>query len=96
MSKISTWFGNVSGMWKAVVLIVAIFSAGLTTGAIAGGFTKIPSRVATLEETAISLQGQISDMHRDVAELRKINNIQLCLQLAEKSHTDWRACINDR
>lgn len=92
---LSTLHSRLSGVWKAVVLLAAVFSAGLTSGAAAAGALKIPARILALEATADTLQGQIASMRHDVAEIRNNNRIQLCLQIAEKRHTDWRECIKE-
>jgi len=90
---LSTFYDRRKGLWKAMVFIVSIFSAGLTAGAAAGGVLAIPSRVSSLEATADTLQNEIQTMRKDVSELRNNNRIQLCLQISEKSHTDWRKCL---
>jgi outer membrane murein-binding lipoprotein Lpp len=92
---LSTLHARLGGLWKAILLLAAIFSAGLTAGAAAGGLTNLPARVASLEATADTLQDQISGMRHDVAALRESNRIQLCMQIAEKRHTDWRECLKD-
>jgi outer membrane murein-binding lipoprotein Lpp len=90
---LSTLHQRLGGVWKAVVLLAAIFSAGVTAGAAASGLTKLPARVESLEATADTLQMQISGMRRDVAALRESNRVQLCMQIAEKRKTDWRECL---
>jgi hypothetical protein len=91
---LSSFYDRRAGLWKAMVFLVSIFTAGLTAGAAASGILDIPTRVNQLEITADSLRIEIQTMRMDVAELRKNNGIQLCMQIAEKSHTDWRKCFN--
>lgn len=93
MSSLSTWFSEVRGVWKAAILIIAIFGAGLTTGAAAGGFTKLPQRIVALEQQANQLDDRLDDLARDVAAIRKANQQTLCLTIAERQHSDWRKCI---
>lgn len=93
MSTLSTWFSDIRGMWKAVALIVAIFGAGLTAGAAAGGFTKLPTRMSTLEQRADHLDEQLDELKRDVAAIRKANQQTLCLTIAERQRSDWRKCV---
>jgi len=93
MQRLSSWIDQLSYRWKAAVLIVAIFSAGLTTGAAAGGFTKLPARVVALEQRADQFNKQLEDLGRDVSAIRKANRQMLCLTMAERAHTDWRKCV---
>jgi cell division protein FtsL len=90
---LSAFYDRRAGLWKAMVFLVGIFTAGLSAGATASGLLGVPARVNSLEATADTLQTEIQNMRQDVAELRKSNRIQLCMQIAEKSHTDWRKCL---
>lgn len=92
---ISGWFSNLNGIWKVAAIVTAIFGAGLTTGAAAGGFTKLPGRIVALEQRADTLTSQLTALRRDVSEIRNNNRIQLCLQIAEKQKTDWRECLTN-
>lgn len=84
---------KLNGLWKAVLLLVAIFSAGLTAGAVAGGLTKIPDRVTALETQATKFNGQLEDLNSNVMAIRKAAQQTNCLTIAERQHTDWRKCI---
>lgn len=91
--SLPTWFFNVRAGWKAIIAIAAIFGAGMSIGAAAGGLTKVPDRVVALELKADSLTDQLGQIQRDVAELRRSNATQLCLHIAERQATDWRTCL---
>lgn len=93
MASLSNWFFQLSGRWKAIGLAFGLLGAGFTAGSASTGFLKIPDRVTTLEQRADSLNAQLKDIRHDVAELRHSNSIQLCLQIAEKRHTDWQECL---
>jgi len=90
---LSSFYDRRSGLWKAMVFLVGIFTAGLSAGAAASGILGVPARVNNLEATADTLQKEIQSMRQDVSELKKNNRIQLCLQIAEKSKADWRKCL---
>jgi hypothetical protein len=90
---LSTLHARLGGLWKAIILLASIFMTGLTIGAGASGILGIPARVIKLEATADTLHKEIQSMRYDVSELRSMNKIQLCLQIAEKTHSDWRKCL---
>ena len=90
---LSSFYDRRAGLWKAMVFLVGIFTAGLSVGAAASGIMGIPDRVNSLEAAADTLQIEIQTMRMDVAELRRNNKIQLCMQIAEKTHNDWRKCL---
>jgi hypothetical protein len=91
--SLSAFVDRRAGLWKAMIFLISIFTAGLTAGVSASGVLNIPSRIVALEATADTLQTEIQNMRLDVSELRRNNKIQLCMQIAEKSHTDWRKCL---
>lgn len=82
-------------VWKAAALSAAIFGAGLTTGAAAGGLTKLPARVASVEKQANQLTDQVMEVRRDVMAIREANRQMLCLTISERAHTDWRKCLTN-
>jgi len=84
---------HLSSKWKAIGLLFGIFTAGLSAGAVAGGFTKLPARVASLEAQHDSIHRQMEVLGDDVAAIRKTNRQMLCLTIAEREHGDWRKCI---
>lgn len=90
---LSTWFAELNARWKAIAAIAAIFGTGLTAGAVAGGFNKLPDRVSALEQRADTLATQLSALQRDVTAIRKANQQNLCLTIAERAHSDWRKCV---
>lgn len=93
MQSLSTLATRLNGLWKAILVIIAIFSAGLTIGASFAGALKIPQRIAALEQRADSLTSQIAGLSADVSAMRKTSRQNLCLTIAERAHTDWRKCI---
>jgi len=88
MNALSAWFDGVRVGWKALGAIIAIFGAGLTTGAAAGGFTGLPKRVSSVEV-------QVQSLRQDVTAIRKANQQMLCLTIAEREHSDWRRCLEE-
>lgn len=93
MTTVARWFSDVRGVWKAIGLVIAIFAAGITAGAAASGWTKLPTKVAQLEQRADSLSENLTTLSLAVEEIRTNNRTQLCLQIAEKRRTDWRECL---
>ena len=93
MQSLSTLATRLNGLWKAILVIIAIFSAGLTIGASFAGALKIPQRIIALEQRADALTSQINSLGTDVAAIRKTNRQNLCLTIAERAHTDWRKCV---
>lgn len=89
------FYTRLSGMWRAILLIVAIFTAGLTVGAAASGITRIPGRVQVLEQKAEQFNNQLESLNRNVAGIRKLNQQTLCLTIAERQHSDWRKCLEE-
>lgn len=93
MNALTKWFDNLDAGWKLVLAIIGIFSLGLTAGATTTGMLHIPARVSTLEQRANDLNEQINALSNDVKSIRHSETLQLCLSIAEKKKTDWRACI---
>lgn len=87
------FYTRLAGVWRATLIVVAVFSAGLTSGVAAGGLTKLPSRVTVLEQKAVEFNTQLEILNRNVAGIRKLNQQTLCLTIAEREKTDWRKCI---
>ena len=84
---------NLHGRWKALALLFGIFSVGMSVGAFAGGFTRLPARVSALEDQHAAIHQQMLALGEDVAAIRRTNRQMLCLTVAERQHTDWHLCI---
>ena len=93
MQMLSIWLSQLSGRWKALGLIIALLTAGFTTGMAASGFTKLPEKVAMLEQRARDWDSQLNELNHNVAAIRRLNQQTLCLTVAEHAHSDWRKCM---
>lgn len=93
MLGLLAFYTRLSGVWRAVILIITIFVSGATAGAAASGITRIPGRVAVLEQKAEEFNTQLESLNRNVAGIRRLNQQTLCLTIAERQKSDWRKCI---
>jgi len=93
--SLNSWFLQLNAKWKALGLAFALLSFGFGAGTTASGLTHLPARVAALEQSAKHFNQQIDDLSRDVLTIRKANQQQLCLTIAERQHTDWRLCLKE-
>ena len=72
-----------------LVAIGAVFMAGVA----AAEWAKLPARLAMVEVRLDSVETQHISIHTSLRRLQTTMDQQLCLQLAEREHTDWRHCI---
>jgi len=48
---------------------------------------------ATFGEIGEQQQGPLNQISREIREVRRIEQQQLCLQVAQLQHTDWAKCL---
>jgi len=93
VSLLSIWFAQLSGRWKALIIAFGILAAGFSAGISAAGFTKLPDKVANLEQQAMRFDGKLNDLSNNVAAIRKLIQQTNCLTVAQHEHTDWHKCM---
>lgn len=93
ISTLGAWFADLHRGWKALGVILSIFAAGLTTGGVVGGLSKIPGRVSVLEQHEAAFVVQLDEVRQNIITIRKTNQQALCLTIAERERTDWHRCL---
>ena len=79
---------NVLAMLSAIALVGAGWGGGMAVS----GFVAVPKQIAALSARTDSMKTVHVQLEAQIATLRTLVRTQLCLDLADREHTDWRRC----
>lgn len=78
---------------RNVAILVTAMTLGFAGGATVSGYGQLPAQVAANSARIRHVEDGLDSLRRDVAELRRSDQAQLCLQIAERRGTEWQACL---
>jgi len=77
-------------MWRTIAIAGTLFMGGVAFS----GYVRLPAQLKDVRATVDSFRIDQAGIHRTLNGLERTVRETLCLQLAEREHTDWRRCIH--
>lgn len=77
-------------LWKMVGVSGTIFFAGAATA----GWIGLPKRMVVIEAQVEQMQAEHRVVRQAIDRIEMFEKAQLCLQIAERAHKDWRSCAS--
>ena len=75
MLKTEEWWGRLSGGWKALIVVTAVFGAGFSSNVVAERFIEAPDRLDDLEEAVGKQVNNFQQEHQEIwEEIRRLDD----------------------